>query len=55
MVAGYLAERHVRDLARPDHWDPLETPVAALGLGLAAAMGAVGRRARHAMAVTARD
>lgn len=55
MVAGYLAERHVRDLARPDHWDALETPVAALGLGLAAAMGAVGRRAGRAMSVTARD
>lgn len=44
MTAGYLAERHVRHRLRPDGWDPLETPLVALSMGLAAAMALVGTR-----------
>lgn len=41
-VCGYLGERVVRDRLRPGGWDPVETPVAAVSLSLAAAMGALG-------------
>lgn len=37
-VAGYLGERLVRERLR--HWDPVETPLAAVGIALAAAMAA---------------
>ena len=42
MVPGYLVERY--DRAHLRHWDPVETPVAAAGLGLAAAMAVLGGR-----------
>lgn len=38
MVAGYLAERHVRHLLRPGGWDPLETTLVVSGMLLAALM-----------------
>ena len=44
MTAGYLAERHVRHCLRPDGWDPVETPLVVLSMGLAAAMVLVGMR-----------
>jgi hypothetical protein len=43
MVPGYLVERWGRASLR--RWDPAETPVVALGLGLAAAMVKLGARA----------
>ena len=43
-VAGYLGERVVRERLRPGGWDPVETPVAGLGVTLAAAMGVLGLR-----------
>ena len=42
MVPGFLLERFVRAHLR--HWDPVETPVIATGLGLAAAMVVLARR-----------
>ncbi len=55
MVPGFLVERFVRAHLRPSGWDPVETPVAAAGLGLAAAMvvlarGRDGRRSGMATA-----
>jgi len=44
MVAGYLAESHVRKVLRPESWDAVETPVAIAGITFAAAM------ARHGLA-----
>ena len=41
-VAGYLGERLVRRRLRPSGWDPVETPLAVVGIGLAAAMAALG-------------
>ena len=35
-VVGYLGERLVRERLR--HWDPVESPLAAMGIALAAAM-----------------
>ena len=46
MVPGYLAERYTRGRLSPGGWDPVETPVVAAGLGLAAAMAVLGRRAQ---------
>lgn len=43
MVPGYLVERFVRAHLRHSGWDPVETPVAAAGLGLAAAMVVLSR------------
>ncbi len=43
-VGGYLGERVVRERLSPGGWDPVETPVAATGLTLAAAMGFLGLR-----------
>jgi hypothetical protein len=37
-VVGYLGERLVRERLR--HWDPVETPLAAVSIALAAAMAA---------------
>lgn len=42
MTPGYLVERSGRRHLR--HWDPVETPVVTAGLGLAAAMAALGAR-----------
>lgn len=44
MVPGYLVERHVRARLQRAGWHPVETPLTAAGLGLAAAMAAVGAR-----------
>ena len=40
MVAGYLAERHVRHRLRPSGWDGVETPLLVAGLALSTAMAA---------------
>jgi hypothetical protein len=45
MVAGYLLERADRRRLRPGGFDAVETPVAVAGLGLAAAMAALGHQA----------
>jgi hypothetical protein len=37
-------ERHGREHLRPGGWDPVETPVVAGGVALAAAMGILGHR-----------
>ena len=47
MVAGYLAESHVREVLRPDSWDAVETPLAVAGVTLAAAMASQGFRAAN--------
>jgi hypothetical protein len=44
MVPGYLGERLVRHRLTPAGWDRVESPLAAAGLGLAAAMAALGSR-----------
>ncbi len=44
MVAGYLAERLVRQRLAPSGWDAAETPVLAGGMCLAAAMAVIGLR-----------
>lgn len=46
MVPGYLGERYGRQHLRPDGFDPVETPVVAVSLGLAAAMAVLGHRAQ---------
>ena len=48
MVPGYLAERDGRRHLRPGGFDPVETPVVAVSLGLAAAMAVLGHRIRRA-------
>jgi hypothetical protein len=47
MISGYIGERVVRQRLGGD-WDPVESPVAAVGLGLAAAMAAAGVRTLRA-------
>ena len=42
LVAGYLGERLVRQRLRPSGWDPLESPLLVVAIGLAAAMAALG-------------
>ncbi|MGI8681189.1 MAG: hypothetical protein ACR2JO_03445 [Mycobacteriales bacterium] len=42
MVPGYVGERLVRRRLAPAGWDRVESPLAAAGLGLAAAMAALG-------------
>lgn len=42
MVIGYLGEDLVRRRLRPSGWDKLESPLAAVGLALAAAMAVAG-------------
>jgi hypothetical protein len=42
-VAGYLGERLVRRRLRPSGWDAVESLLVAVGIGLAAAMAALGR------------
>jgi hypothetical protein len=44
MVAGYLAERLVRQRLAPSGWDKAETPVVAAGICLAAVMAVIGLR-----------
>jgi pimeloyl-ACP methyl ester carboxylesterase len=41
-VAGYLGERLVRRRLRPSGWDAVESPLVLAGIGLAAAMAALG-------------
>jgi hypothetical protein len=43
-VAGYLGERLVRRRLRPSGWDPVETPLLVVAIGLSAAMAALGRQ-----------
>jgi len=45
-VPGYLFERFDRQHLRPAGWDPVETPVIAASIGLAAAMGVLGHQDR---------
>jgi hypothetical protein len=42
MIAGYSAERLVRRRLRPSSWDPVESPLAATGMTLAATMAILG-------------
>ena len=44
MVGGYLGERLVRERLTPAGWEPFESTVAIAGLGLSAAMAALGLR-----------
>ena len=44
LVPGHLVERFDRESLRPSGWDPVETPVVAAALGLAAAMAVLGLR-----------
>jgi hypothetical protein len=46
MVPGYLMERYDREHLRPGGLDPVETPIALSGLGLAAAMAVLGHQER---------
>lgn len=45
MTPGYLGEKYVRAHLRPGGWDPVETPLVAASIGLAAAMAVLGHRA----------
>jgi hypothetical protein len=45
MAPGYLGEKYVRAHLRPGGWDPVETPLVAASIGLAAAMAVLGHRA----------
>ena len=47
MIAGYLGERLVRRRLG-SAWDPVESPVAAVGLGLAVVLAGVGARTLRA-------
>jgi hypothetical protein len=47
MVAGYLGEALVRRRLRPSGFDPLETPLAATGIVLAATMAGLGLAPAH--------
>jgi hypothetical protein len=44
LTLGYLSERMVRVRVRPGGFDPLETPIVAIGWGGAIAMAVLGRR-----------
>ena len=44
MIAGYLSERFSRRLLTPAGFDPVETPIVAVGLAGAVAMAVVGAR-----------
>jgi hypothetical protein len=44
LVAGYLGERLVRQRLRPSGWDPVESPLLMVAIGLAAAMAGLSRR-----------
>ncbi|TFV76938.1 hypothetical protein E4P39_07020 [Blastococcus sp. CT_GayMR19] len=45
-VPGYLSERFFRQHLRPGGWDPVETPVLAASIALAAGMAVLGHRAQ---------
>ena len=45
MTPGYLGEKYVRARLRPGGRDPVETPLVAASIGLAAAMAVLGHRA----------
>lgn len=47
MVAGYLIERETRAALTPRTWDPVTTPIAASGLGLAVVMTYLAHRQLH--------
>lgn len=42
MTLGYLGEELVRRRLRRSGWDPVESPLVAVGLGLASAMAVLG-------------
>ncbi|HZJ07267.1 MAG TPA: hypothetical protein VFD59_17605 [Nocardioidaceae bacterium] len=42
MTGGYLIEQEFRDVLSSSGWDPLVSPVAAVGFGLSATMALVG-------------
>ena len=44
LIAGYLSERFSRQLLTPARFDPVETPIVAVGLAGAVAMAVVGAR-----------
>jgi hypothetical protein len=44
MAPGYLGEKYVRAHLRPGGWDPVETPVVAISMALAAAMAVLGHQ-----------
>jgi hypothetical protein len=46
MVGGYLGESLVRTRLRPGHWDSVESPIAVIGIGLAATMAVLAWRGR---------
>jgi hypothetical protein len=52
LVAGYLGERLVRQRLRPSGWDPVESPLLLIAIGLGVAMVALGRRATQGTATT---
>jgi hypothetical protein len=52
LVAGYLGERLVRQRLRPSGWDPVESPLLLVAIGLAVAMAALGRRSTQGTATT---
>jgi hypothetical protein len=45
MLAGYAGERLVRRRLGPSGWDPVESPLLVVAMGLAAAMTVLGSRA----------
>jgi hypothetical protein len=47
MITGYLGESLVRQRLRPSGYDPVESPLVIIGLGLAGAMAVVGLSARR--------
>ncbi len=42
MTGGYLVEQEFRDVLSPDGWDPVVTPVAAVGFVLSVTMAVMG-------------
>jgi uncharacterized membrane protein YraQ (UPF0718 family) len=50
MVAGYLAERLVRERLLPSGWDAVETPVVTAGMSLAVVMALLGLRSADTQA-----
>ena len=44
MTVGYLSEQLVRRRLRPSEWDPVETPVAVLGVTTAVMMAGLARQ-----------
>lgn len=48
MTSGYLAERLVRRRLGRRGWEPFETPLVAVGIGLSVAMSLLGRKTKFA-------